>query len=164
MSTEFGTYPFTGNLDALHSQRPGIDKIANFLSALSSSMTVKSWDQTTPLTCSGAMTSTGDVIEWARYYTLEPLAKLCFIDIKVSNMTLGGVASSGIYVKLPVSGGVPIRVVLYGQCEGVATVGLIASAVSAADPQYVLARRTDAAAFALGATTTIRLTGWYDYS
>lgn len=164
MSTEFGTTPFTGNLAALHSARPGFDKVANFLSALSDSMSVKSWDQPLPLTCTGTMTSAGDKIEWARYYTLEPLAKLCFIDFKVSNMTLGGVASTGIYIKLPLAPSIAQRTVLYGQGEGANIIGLIASAASSAESQYVLARRTDAGAFTLGATTTIRLTGWYDYS
>lgn len=162
--SDFGSTPFAGNADTLHSWQPGINKIANLLTILADNMTDKTWDQPLPLTCSGAMTSTGDTVEWARYRTMEPIAKMCFIDIKVSNMTLGGVASTGIYIKLPLAPSVAQRTVLSGQGEGANIIGIIASATSSAESQYVIARRTDAAAWTLGATTTIRLTGWYDYS
>lgn len=160
----FGSFPYTGSLKALHSWAPALEGQQDFLSLLIENMEVKSWDQTLPLACSGAMTSTGDIVEYARYRTLEPLAPLCFIDISISNMTLGGVASGGIFIELPIAPLAVSRTVLYGITNNVgALVGITADAVSTIESKLVRAHRTDNLNWALGATTSIRLTGWYDY-
>lgn len=161
----FGKFPYTGSLKALHSWAPGLEAQQDFLSELIENARPRSYDIALPITCFGSMTTTGGLVEIAQYQTLEPLAKIMYVEILISGITRGGVASSSMFIPLP-----PIANANYNTAilpgDGLNAAGvemILGRPISGVEPNFVAVQRYNGGSWSLDAGNYVRLSGVVKY-
>lgn len=151
--------PFAGESQSLHSWQPAFINVAQVLAELADNLTVKSYDPT--IAYGGSLAGT-TVVNWARYRTLEPLAKLCYMDVNLT-ASFTGTADARIFMSLPIP---PIRpdnpITLKGTvAEGGASITV--SGRNSTDTALLLMQKESAANWTVSSSVTIWMAGWYDY-
>lgn len=153
--------PFAGQVQTLHSWQPAFAQIANTIVDLANNLTVKNYDPR--ITYEAPLTGTA-VVEWARYRTLEPLAQVCFLDVRLT-ITFGGSAASRFFLELPIP---PIRednpITLKGTvAEGGAPITVTGRNTGSAETAFLIMQKESGANWTVPSTVLISLNGWYDY-